>query len=119
MEHGKYRKSFEWKLRHMLDKRGKGIRLPNLKGSRIVYKPRRSDGIDGDVQHLARVLQIWKEVHPEHALKIVWSRRVDGHGRLLQVADGTLLPAEFTFPRDICPYPQTVENYIVRLPSTS
>ena len=38
----RHRKSFEWKLRHVLDSRGKGVRLQNRKGGRVVYKSRRS-----------------------------------------------------------------------------
>lgn len=114
MQHGKYRKSFEWKLRHVLDSRGKGVRSQNRKGSRVVYKSRRSKGIDDDVQQLARVLQVWKDLHPGHRLRVVWSRRIDGHGRAVRVADGRMLPAEFTFPEDACPYPQTFENFAVQ-----
>ena len=113
MENGKLRKQFEWKLTHELDGRGKGIRLSNKKGRRVVYKPRRSNGIKEDVQQLARVLSIWKRSHSEHNLQVVWMRRVNARGRVLSTGSDGLLPPEFRFPDDDCPYPQSFENVVV------
>ena len=107
MQHGKLRKSFEWKLCHELDDRGKGIRMKRSNGGRIHYKKRNSKGIKDDVAHLKRVLHIWKRSHPDHNLEIVWSRRKN-------VQTGSdVLPHDFSFSGD-CPYVQTFEDAILR-----